>query len=47
MKNKYSGVHIASLYDHGYVQVDGVNYDSYNIVSPVTNDTNIKNLLVF
>ena len=46
MKKKASGVQIESLNACGYDQVDGVNYNSANIESPLTNDMITKIVLV-
>ena len=45
-KKKSSGVHRERLNACGYEQVDGVNYDSANIESPVTNYIITKIVLV-
>ena len=37
MKNKSNGIHRARMNACGYEQVDGANYKSSNVVSPVTN----------
>ena len=46
MKKKASGVQRESLNACGYDQVDGVNYNSANIESPLTNDMITKIVLV-
>ena len=46
MNNKASGVQRERLNACGYDQVDGVNYDSANIESPVTNDMITKIVLI-
>ena len=46
MKKKASRVQREKMNATGYEQVDGVNYDSANIESPVTNDMIPKIVLV-
>jgi histone deacetylase 1/2 len=46
MKKKANGTFRARLNARGYMQVDGVHYDSASISSPVTNDVTIRIVLV-
>jgi hypothetical protein len=46
MKKKSNGTYRARLNTRGYEQVDGINYDSSNISSPVTNDATIMIIMV-
>ena len=46
IKKKISRVHIARMNARGYEKIYGVNYESANISSPVTNDKSIKIVLV-
>jgi hypothetical protein len=46
MKKKSNETYRARLNARGYDQVDGINYDSDNIFSPVTNDVTIRIIMV-
>ena len=46
MKKKANGTFRARLNARGFMQVDGVHYDSANISAPVTNDVTIRIVLV-
>jgi hypothetical protein len=46
MKKKASGRYRAKLNARGYEQVDGQNFDSTNISSPVTNDATIRIVII-
>jgi hypothetical protein len=46
MKKKANGTYRAQLNVQGYKQVDGVHYESHDILAPVTNDVMIRVVLM-